>query len=252
MSAFADSATQPPAAPAAPLSLAAIVAAHGSVLVLDPCTIHVQAGVLRSGRSPLWHSGGDDSSIHLFAAAAHCLRAADLTPGRVGAYVFCEGPGSQLGIRTAAMSLRTWQALRPAPAPVFAYRSLLVAALAHARHQPGPFAVVADARRDSWHAVRVAADGTSPAPRSPSGPSRCSLPPVSALGRNHPVPPTPATTIAPRCSPNSASCRCCTPSPSPSRGSRPRSRTRPGRASATAPPRSDRARHPGPLRHFSG
>ena len=161
MSALADSAAQPPAAPAATLSLAAIVATHSSVLVLDPCTIHVQAGVLRSGLTPLWHSGGDDSSIHLFAAAESCLRAADLAPGRVGAYVFCEGPGSQLGIRTAAMALRTWQALRSSPAPVFAYRSLLVAALAHARHQPGPFAVVADARRDSWHAVRVAADGTA-------------------------------------------------------------------------------------------
>lgn len=161
MSALADSAAQPPAAPAATLSLAAIVATHSSVLVLDPCTIHVQAGVLRSGLTPLWHSGGDDSSIHLFAAAESCLRAADLAPGRVGAYVFCEGPGSQLGIRTAAMALRTWQALRSSPAPVFAYRSLRVAALAHARHQPGPFAVVADARRDSWHAVRVAADGTA-------------------------------------------------------------------------------------------
>ena len=161
MSALADSAAQPPAASPAPVSLAAIVAAHGSVLVLDPCTIHVQAGVLRAGQHPVWHSGGDDSSVHLFTAAEVCLHAANLKPGQVGAYVFCEGPGSQLGIRSAAMALRTWQAFRPAPAPVFAYRSLLVAALALARHQPGPFAVVADARRDSWHAVRIAADGSA-------------------------------------------------------------------------------------------
>jgi len=162
MSALADpSAATPPAAPAAPVSLASVVAAHGSVLMLDPCTIHVQAGVLRTGQAPIWHSGGDDSSIHLFAAAEICLKAANLKPSQIGAYVFCEGPGSQLGIRTAAMALRTWQALRTAPAPVFAYRSLLVAALALARTHPGPFAVVADARRDSWHAVRVAADGSA-------------------------------------------------------------------------------------------
>ena len=162
MSALADpSAATPPAAPAAPVSLASVVAAHGSVLMLDPCTIHVQAGVLRTGQAPIWHSGGDDSSIHLFAAAEICLKAANLKPSQIGAYVFCEGPGSQLGIRTAAMALRTWQALRTAPAPVFAYRSLLVAALALAHTHPGPFAVVADARRESWHAVRVAADGSA-------------------------------------------------------------------------------------------
>jgi tRNA threonylcarbamoyladenosine biosynthesis protein TsaB len=59
------------------------------------------------------------------------------------------------------MALRTWQTLRATPAPVFTYRSLLLAALTHARKQPGPFAVVADARRDSWHAVRIAVDGTA-------------------------------------------------------------------------------------------
>jgi tRNA threonylcarbamoyladenosine biosynthesis protein TsaB len=149
-----------PAAPA-PVSLAEVVAAHGSVLVLDPCTIHVQAGLLRAGHAPLWHTGGDDSSVHLFDSVQTCLAAAGLKPGQVGAYVFCDGPGSQLGIRTAAMALRTWQALRTAPAPVFTYRSLLLAALTLARRQPGPFAVVADARRDSWHAVRIASCGTA-------------------------------------------------------------------------------------------
>lgn len=157
----ADPAAAQPAAPPAPVSLAAVVAAHGSVLVLDPCTIHVQAGLLRPGHAPLWHTGGDDSSVHLFAAVQTCLAAANLKPGQIGAYVFCDGPGSQLGIRTAAMALRTWQTLRTTPAPVFTYRSLLVAALSHARQQPGPFAVVADARRDSWHAVRIAADGSA-------------------------------------------------------------------------------------------
>ncbi len=161
MSAHADTAATPPAAPAAPVSLDEVVAAHGSVLVLDPCTIHVQAGVLRSGHAPVWHSGGDDSSVHLFSAAQICLEAMGLKPGQVGAYVFCDGPGSQLGIRTAAMALRTWQALRATQAPVFVYRSLLVAALAHARTNAGPFAIVADARRDSWHAVRIAADGAT-------------------------------------------------------------------------------------------
>ena len=164
MSVHADQAAIPGAVPPAhtiPVSLASVVAAYGSVLVLDPCTIHVQAGVIQTGQPEHWHSGGDDSSIHLFSAVEYCLARAGLKPSQIGAYVFCDGPGSQLGIRTAAMAQRTWQTLRGAPAPVFAYRSLRVAALAHARTAPGPFAVVADARRESWHTVRVAADGTA-------------------------------------------------------------------------------------------
>lgn len=161
MSAHADAATAPSAVPTTPVSLAAVVAGYDNVLVLDPSTIHVQAGVIRSGQPSQWHTGGDDSSVHLFTAAETSLHAAGLSPSQIGAYIFCDGPGSQLGIRTAAMALRTWQALRAAPVPVFAYRSLRVAALAHARTNAGPFAVVADARRDSWHAVRVAADGTA-------------------------------------------------------------------------------------------
>ena len=161
MSAPSVHATATVAAPVAAVALRTVVERHGSVLLLDPCTIQVQAGVLRADQPPLWHCGGDDSSIHLFAAAEECLAAAGLKPSQVGAYVFCDGPGSQLGIRTAAMALRTWQALRATPAPVFAYRSLLVAALAHAHGNPGPFAVVSDARRDSWHAVRLAADGAA-------------------------------------------------------------------------------------------
>jgi tRNA threonylcarbamoyladenosine biosynthesis protein TsaB len=141
------------------LSLASLVASHSSVLVLDAATTRSQAGLLRAGAPPVWHAGEGDSGVQLFVAADACLAAAGLRPSAVSAYVFCDGPGSQLGIRTACMALRTWQTLRAAPAPVFAYRSLVVAALVHARTTPAPFAVIADARRESWHAVRVATDG---------------------------------------------------------------------------------------------
>jgi len=64
-----------------------------------------------------------------------------------GAWVFCDGPGSILGIRTVAMALRTWRVL--APRPVFAYGSLAV--VAHALGKCD-VTVIADARRDRWHA----------------------------------------------------------------------------------------------------
>ena len=142
-------------------TLAALVAAHGSVLVLDAATTRMQAGLLRSGREPVWRMGGDNAGVHLFAAVRDCLAGSGLRPGGIGAYVFCDGPGGQLGIRTACMALRTWQVARTAPAPVFAYPSLRLAALALVRTGTAtPFATIADARRDCWHAVRVDSAGT--------------------------------------------------------------------------------------------
>jgi hypothetical protein len=69
------------------------------------------------------------------------------------------------------MAIRTWQALRAQPAPVFTYRRLRLAAhgLAGSPRSPSadsesagvapPFAVVCDARRESWHIARVASGG---------------------------------------------------------------------------------------------
>lgn len=54
-----------------------------------------------------------------------------------------------LGIRTAAMAIRTWNVL--SLRPVFAYQSLAV--VAHALGNP-EVSVIADARRESWHTFR--------------------------------------------------------------------------------------------------
>lgn len=68
---------------------------------------------------------------------------------QAGAFVFCDGPGSILGIRTVAMALRAWTTLKPRP--IFAYSSL--ALVAHALPDP-EVTVIADARRDAWHTYR--------------------------------------------------------------------------------------------------
>jgi tRNA threonylcarbamoyladenosine biosynthesis protein TsaB len=72
-----------------------------------------------------------------------------------------------LGIRTVAMALRTWQVLRPRPA--YSYQSLALAARFAWRQRPRALALLADARRDTWHLQAVAADGSlSPLQRLPA------------------------------------------------------------------------------------
>jgi len=49
-----------------------------------------------------------------------------------------------------AMAIRTWHVLKPRP--IFRYHSL--EAIAHAIDRPG-VTVIADARRDTWHSIRL-------------------------------------------------------------------------------------------------
>jgi tRNA threonylcarbamoyladenosine biosynthesis protein TsaB len=131
-------------------SLRALVAAHAPLLVLDAASSRIQVGWIDApaaatdapGRPAHWIASDAESGTALFEAIAQlgvCATAA-------GAFVFCHGPGSVLGIRTAAMAIRTWCVLQPRP--VFAYSSL--ALVAAALDRPG-VTVIADARREAWH-----------------------------------------------------------------------------------------------------
>lgn len=148
-------------------SLAQLLASHGCILVLDASSASVHIGLLRAGQAPVWHSEQGDAGRTLFTGVSTCLQTAGLDLDRVPAFAFCEGPGSMLGIRTAAMALRTWLAARPRP--VYRYQSLTL--LAHGLRAAGhalPFSVIADARRETWHTVAVTADGPAPLRRVPS------------------------------------------------------------------------------------
>ncbi len=141
-------------------SPAQIVARHRCVLVLDAASTVVQAGLLRAGSAPLWHRAGGDAGQQVFALAARSLQEAGTALEAVGAFIYCDGPGSMLGTRTVAMALRTWQTLQRRPA--YAYHSLALAAAHEAARTPGSdFTLIADARRDAWHALTVSAGGAT-------------------------------------------------------------------------------------------
>jgi tRNA threonylcarbamoyladenosine biosynthesis protein TsaB len=141
-------------------SPAQIVARHRCVLVLDAASTVVQAGLLRAGLPPSWHQADGDAGQLVFTLTARCLGEAGLETDAVGAFIYCDGPGSMLGTRTVAMALRTWQTLRVRPA--YAYHSLALAAVSEQTRTPGStFALIADARRDSWHTIVVTAAGES-------------------------------------------------------------------------------------------
>lgn len=123
-------------------SLRQLLAAHAPVLLIDAASARVQAGWLTGPGQARWAVSDEETGIGLFRS----VEALGIDVGAAGAFVFCDGPGSVLGIRTTAMALRTWNVLKPRP--MFAYASLALVAHALGRPEVG---VIADARRDLWH-----------------------------------------------------------------------------------------------------
>jgi tRNA threonylcarbamoyladenosine biosynthesis protein TsaB len=135
-------------------SLTQLLAAHPVVLLLDSASARVQAALWPgTGAAPLWRARDEEAGNGLFACAEELLAAGGRTIADVNAFVFCEGPGSVLGVRSAAMALRVWRVLNPA-ARLFAYQSLSL--VSHALGDPAA-SVIADARRGSWHVARPGA-----------------------------------------------------------------------------------------------
>jgi tRNA threonylcarbamoyladenosine biosynthesis protein TsaB len=127
-------------------SLRQLLAAHGPLLLIDAASARIQVGWLRPDQPARWAGSDEESGVGVF----QCLEQLAISPADAGAFLYCDGPGSVLGIRTVAMALRTWGVL--SPRPVFAYHSLAIVAQALAR--PGA-TIIADARRDAWHCISI-------------------------------------------------------------------------------------------------
>ena len=138
-------------------TLAQLLAHHRRILVLDAASTRTQVGLLQADLPAQWWQGDEEAGTGLFTGVEAVLTAAALELNGIDAFVFCDGPGSMLGIRTVAMALRTWHALKPRP--LHAYQSLAVAGRHEWLRQPRAFAVIADARRENWHVQAVGADG---------------------------------------------------------------------------------------------
>ncbi len=123
-------------------SLSQILPKQSPLLLIDAASERIQVGLLCAGSGPRWSSRREEAGVGVF----ECIEELDVEIAALGAFAFCEGPGSILGIRTSAMAIRIWTTL--APRPVFGYASLAVVAAAEAR--PGA-TVIADARRGHWH-----------------------------------------------------------------------------------------------------
>jgi len=132
-------------------SLKQILAVQAPLLVLDAASVRIQVGLLSADGKGQWESSEEEAGIGIF----RCIEKLGVDLDAVRSFAFCSGPGSILGIRTVAMALRAWAAVREGEVRlIYGYGSL--ALVAHALGQPGR-SVIADARRESWHVFRMGA-----------------------------------------------------------------------------------------------
>ncbi|MFT3870022.1 MAG: tRNA (adenosine(37)-N6)-threonylcarbamoyltransferase complex dimerization subunit type 1 TsaB [Nibricoccus sp.] len=149
-------------------SLRQLLDLHPTILLIDSSSTVVQAAVWQQNREPVWSAKTGEAGEQIFAVVNDVLTRSGVSLDSVDAFVFCDGPGSVLGIRTAAVALRTWSMLRKRPAYAFCGLTVVAQQLALIQNKR-EFAIVADARRDSWHHVDVDSAGNiSPLKRIPT------------------------------------------------------------------------------------
>jgi len=134
--------------PALVIDAASETVAVGLEVEAAPCGTH-------------WRRQTQEAGVGIFACLAELLRVTHLRLADVRCTIFCEGPGSILGVRIASMAIRTWRAIGvPAEVPCYGYRSLeLFAADIRESGSTGQFAVVSDARRSTWNIMKVDNEG---------------------------------------------------------------------------------------------
>ncbi len=130
-------------------------------LVVDGSGTSVFTGVLGADGDWLAESKQDVAPLEgLFPSVEESLRKAGLQFGDIRSYLYCEGPGSVLGLRLCAMAVETWTRLFPESANLFSYNSLhlTAAALQEASPDIDRALIVADWKKGAWNSI-VISDG---------------------------------------------------------------------------------------------
>lgn len=124
------------------------------ILLLDASTDEVCVGVLANSTWLAFERTSVEALESLFSLTACVLDQAQLHLRQINRFLFCEGPGSVLGIRLAAMAIRTWLTLPDCrQKTIYAYKSLHAASVILKREeQPTtPWCLVIASRMKRWN-----------------------------------------------------------------------------------------------------
>ena len=127
-------------------------------LVIDCSEGEVFCGLLDADRRWLARRQSGPGALEaLFPSVAAVLREAVRAPGSIRRYLYCEGPGSVLGLRLGAMAIETWCRLSAAPVERLGYGSLQLTAALLLIDDPAlqNACIVSDWKQDAWHSLEI-------------------------------------------------------------------------------------------------
>lgn len=130
----------------------------GNTLVIDGSGSALFAGLLDAHGAWQATARRECTALEgLFPSVTDVLQAADLDLAAVDGYLYCEGPGSVLGLRLCAMAIETWRRLRPNAPPVYKYNSLQLAAHQCLFDHPNlsNALIVSDWKKNAWNALNI-------------------------------------------------------------------------------------------------
>lgn len=127
-------------------------------LVIDASNPACFTGILDEDNNWLAYQSIEGPALEtLFTEVQSVLSEAKLSLKAITRYIYCEGPGSTLGLRLAAMAIKTWRALHHEPPPCYAYNSLQLAAQCLRLDAPHlqEAILIADWKKDTWNSVSL-------------------------------------------------------------------------------------------------
>ncbi|MGJ8652406.1 MAG: hypothetical protein ACSHX8_03960 [Opitutaceae bacterium] len=123
-------------------------------LVIDGSGSAVYAGILGDDGQWVAQTTQEGAPLEeLFPTVESTIRASGIDLSEIRSYIYCEGPGSVLGLRLCAMAIETWSRLYPESANYFAYNTLQLTATLQSI--PDKALLVSDWKKGAWNAVYI-------------------------------------------------------------------------------------------------
>ncbi len=127
-------------------------------LVIDGSSATVFVGLLGTEGKWLFQITQKSAPLEgLFPAVEAVLYSAQCRISDVHDFIYCEGPGSVLGLRLCAMAIQTWGLLREPDVRYFSYNSLALTATLILKDTPNmnQALLVSDWKKDAWNSICI-------------------------------------------------------------------------------------------------
>lgn len=127
-------------------------------LLIDGSHSAIFVGVIGPEKQWTRQSRSDGSALeNLFPEVENLLKSTGHELAELNSYIYCEGPGSVLGLRLCAMAMQTWSHLYNKTECWYVYNSLQLTATLICKDRPEiqDALLVSDWKKDMWNAVMI-------------------------------------------------------------------------------------------------